>query len=159
MERHVNNLCRKALTDNIQVYHFPDDRKEYESDILMSGLEKKIFVVYGDKEVPDFPKDNEDTIIFLTSKKVSLKAFDETFEFPKLKAYSNKNDLAEYVTASNDHSVREICELILGTDERYDEVIDKRSHFDVSYQRYLNERNQVKTTTYLLSDGSVVESA
>jgi len=49
--------------------------------------------------------------------------------------------------------------LVLGTSEKYDEAIEKRSHFDVSYQRYLNERNQIKTLTYLTSDGSVVESA
>jgi hypothetical protein len=55
--------------------------------------------------------------------------------------------------------VREVCELILGANGKYDEAIDKRSHFDVSYQQYLNERNQIKTLTYLTSDGSVVESA
>src|ERR1043165_6093942 len=78
---------------------------------------------------------------------------------PLFQNYANKNDLAEYITSSDTHAVREVCELVLGTSQKYDEAIEKRSHFDVSYQRYLNERNQLKTMTYLTSDGVVVESA
>lgn len=97
MDRHAKSLCSKTLTDNVQVYRFPEDRKEYESDILMSGFEKKVFLVYGDKDIPDFPRDNEDTIIFVTSKKVATKSFDEVFEFPKLKTYSNKNEVVDWI--------------------------------------------------------------
>jgi 3-deoxy-D-manno-octulosonate 8-phosphate phosphatase (KDO 8-P phosphatase) len=78
---------------------------------------------------------------------------------PLFQSYANKNELAEYITSSDGHAVREVCELVLGTSQKYDEAIEKRSHFDVSYQRYLNERNQIKTMTYLVSDGIVVESA
>ncbi|MBI1769937.1 MAG: phosphatase [Bacteroidetes bacterium] len=76
---------------------------------------------------------------------------------PLFQNYSVKNQVADYITSTDDHAVREVCELLLGANENFDEAIRKRSQFDETYQRYLNERNQVTTMTYFLKDGKVIE--
>lgn len=69
--------------------------------------------------------------------------------------YSVKNQIADYITSSDNHGVREVCELILGANGVFDEAIKKRSHFDEVYQKYLSERNQVTTNKHFLKDGRV----
>ncbi len=74
---------------------------------------------------------------------------------PLFQNYSIKNEIAEYITANDGHAVREVCELLLGTFEKYDEAVHKRSHFDETYQRYLSERSQIQTRIFLSRDGAV----
>lgn len=69
--------------------------------------------------------------------------------------YSVKNQIADYITSTDNHAVREVCELILGANGVFDDAIKKRSHFDDAYQKYLGERNQVATNKYFLKDGKV----
>jgi 3-deoxy-D-manno-octulosonate 8-phosphate phosphatase (KDO 8-P phosphatase) len=66
-----------------------------------------------------------------------------------------KNQISDYITSSDNHAVREVCELILGANGVFDEAIKKRSHFDEVYQKYLDERNQVTTNRYFLKEGKV----
>ena len=49
---------------------------------------------------------------------------------PLFQNYSVKNGIVDYITAGDAHAVREVCELILGVHQKYDEAIHKRSHFD-----------------------------
>ena len=74
---------------------------------------------------------------------------------PLFQNYSVKNKISDYITSTDDHAVREVCELVLGVHENYDEAIKKRSHFDEVYQIYLNERNQVTTNKFFLKDGKI----
>jgi 3-deoxy-D-manno-octulosonate 8-phosphate phosphatase (KDO 8-P phosphatase) len=74
---------------------------------------------------------------------------------PLFQNYSVKNRIADYITYSDSHAVREVCELILGTNGVFDEAIKKRSHFDAVYQNYLSERNEVATGKFFLKDGRV----
>ncbi|MBS1682661.1 MAG: phosphatase [Bacteroidetes bacterium] len=76
---------------------------------------------------------------------------------PLFQNYATKNRATDYITSSDNHAVREVCELILGTNGIFNEAIHKRSHFDEAYQKYLNERNQVATKSFLLQDGIVTE--
>ncbi|HCW07100.1 MAG TPA: phosphatase [Cytophagales bacterium] len=75
---------------------------------------------------------------------------------PLFQNYSVKNQIADYITSTDDHAVREVCELILGSNGVYDEAIQKRSHFDELYQKYLGERNRVVTQISFIKDGKVV---
>ncbi len=75
---------------------------------------------------------------------------------PLFQDYAIKNNIVEYITAHDEHGVREVCELILGVTGQYDEAINKRSHFDETYQHYLNLRKKVETKVYVLKDEMVV---
>lgn len=66
-----------------------------------------------------------------------------------------ENQLAEYISSGGDHGVREVCELVLGTTNRYEEVVVLRSTFDASYRQYLDVRQQVPTSVFTLRDGVV----
>jgi 3-deoxy-D-manno-octulosonate 8-phosphate phosphatase (KDO 8-P phosphatase) len=71
--------------------------------------------------------------------------------------YVVQHQLADYVTSSDNHGVREVCEMILGTNAIYDETIRKRSQFDESYQHYLSDRKKIDVKVYSLKSGEVVE--
>ena len=63
--------------------------------------------------------------------------------------YAIKNEVTEYITANDNHAVRETCELILSAFDVYDEVIGYRSHFHENYKTYLGIRQRVDTKTFL----------
>ncbi|MBS1949984.1 MAG: hypothetical protein OJF59_002371 [Cytophagales bacterium] len=75
---------------------------------------------------------------------------------PTLQQYAIKNELADYITSGHDHAVRESCELMLASMEKYDEAISRRSAFDTVYQSYLNERQSKQAKTFTLKDGMMV---
>ena len=74
---------------------------------------------------------------------------------PVFQNYAVKNGIADYITANDAHAVREVCELILAASQKYDEAIEMRSHFHETYQRYLEQRNQTKTMSYVIKEGKV----
>lgn len=78
---------------------------------------------------------------------------------PLFQHYAINNNRVEYITAHDGHGVREACELILSAFEKYDEAIGHRSVFDAIYQRYLNERQQIKSKIYFIKEGEAVEAA
>ncbi|MBS1507903.1 MAG: phosphatase [Bacteroidetes bacterium] len=74
---------------------------------------------------------------------------------PLFQGYAMKNDLADYITAHDDHGVREVCELLLGVQEKYDDAIRLRSEFGADYSRYLEVRKQVQTQVYITRENAV----
>jgi 3-deoxy-D-manno-octulosonate 8-phosphate phosphatase (KDO 8-P phosphatase) len=76
---------------------------------------------------------------------------------PLFQNYTVKNQIADYITSTDNHAVREVSELILGVNGVFDDAIKKRSHFDEVYQKYLRERNQVAIRKFYLKDGKVEE--
>jgi 3-deoxy-D-manno-octulosonate 8-phosphate phosphatase (KDO 8-P phosphatase) len=76
---------------------------------------------------------------------------------PLFQSYTIKNNIAEYITAHDNHGVREVCELILGSLEKYDEAVGYRGDFDVIYQHYLDERQRIGTEVFLTKEGKVVD--
>ncbi len=77
---------------------------------------------------------------------------------PLFQNYSVKNQISDYITSTDNHAVREICELLLGVNGNFEEAIKKRSQFDETYQQYLKERNQVVPKIYFLKEGKVTEA-
>jgi 3-deoxy-D-manno-octulosonate 8-phosphate phosphatase (KDO 8-P phosphatase) len=71
--------------------------------------------------------------------------------------YAIKNEIVDYITAHDDHAVRETCELILSTLEVYDQAISDRSHFHANYKNYLSVRQGVETKTYFTKGDSIEE--
>ena len=74
---------------------------------------------------------------------------------PLLQRYTQERNIADYFTATETHAVREVCELILGIFDKYDEAIFHRSQFDETYQGYLTQRNLTSTVTWITIDGTV----
>ena len=69
--------------------------------------------------------------------------------------YSIKNEIVDYITANDDHAVRETCELILSTLDVYDQAIRYRSNFHENYKKYLDVRQRVETKSYLTKGDSI----
>jgi 3-deoxy-D-manno-octulosonate 8-phosphate phosphatase (KDO 8-P phosphatase) len=79
---------------------------------------------------------------------------------PLFTKYILDKELADYVTAhtADEHAIREICELLMGLTEKYEEVLDKRISFSDEYQDYLMQRNQISSTFYHKSDKKIIET-
>lgn len=77
---------------------------------------------------------------------------------PLLAEYVSKHQLADYATASEMHSVREVSELLLGLLGNYDETVRKRSQFTAEYDTYFATRNQRLTKLYTKEAGRIVEA-
>jgi 3-deoxy-D-manno-octulosonate 8-phosphate phosphatase (KDO 8-P phosphatase) len=75
---------------------------------------------------------------------------------PMFQGYAIKNEITDYITANDDHGVREACELILSTMNVYDEAIQHRSRFHETYKSYLETRQRVETKLYCTKDDSIV---
>ncbi len=66
---------------------------------------------------------------------------------PLLADYATRNGLCDYVTGSEDHAVREVCELLLGLMGTFDDVVRSRVAFDDEYQSYFAARQAVECQT------------
>ena len=74
---------------------------------------------------------------------------------PMFLNYSIKNEIVDYITANDEHGVRETCELILSTLDVYDQTIRYRSHFHQNYKNYLDARQGVETKSYFTKGDSI----
>lgn len=101
----------------------------------------------------------DDVLDLGVAEKCGLRFLVKHHAAPMFQNYSVKNQITDYITSTDNHAVREVCELILGAIGNFDEAIKKRSHFDEVYQRYLNERNQLNTNKFFLKEGKVEVSA
>ena len=76
---------------------------------------------------------------------------------PMFADYVERRDLCDYVTGakSGGYPVREICELLLGLLDKFDEVVESRVAFDAEYNQYLEARQSVVTDRYGQQDGVI----
>lgn len=77
---------------------------------------------------------------------------------PLLKEYVVENGLADYLTANPGGSfgLREACEMLMGANGNYQQVVRARSHFSDSYAAYLKERENIDTKFYTWDGTSIV---
>ena len=78
---------------------------------------------------------------------------------PLFNEYVIKHQLADYVTgaSSGESAVREACELLMGLNGNYNEVITERKNFSETYSSYLTLRKATTPVYYTMQDGAVVE--
>lgn len=76
---------------------------------------------------------------------------------PLLNQYVIKHKLADYIAGSQcgQYSVREACELLIGLNGNYDEVITQRKQFSEAYSSYLELRKKIEPTYYYTEEGSI----
>ncbi|HJW30251.1 MAG TPA: hypothetical protein VJ508_13505, partial [Saprospiraceae bacterium] len=97
----------------------------------------------------------DDVLDLGVAEKCGLRILVKHAAAPMFQSYSVKNEIADYITAKDDHAVRETCELILSTFDNYDQTIRYRSHFHENYKNYLNVRQQVETKSYFIKGDSI----
>lgn len=78
---------------------------------------------------------------------------------PLLNEYVIKNSLADYITgaSSGESAVREACELLIGLNGNYNEVVTERKNFSETYSNYLTLRKTIAPVFYTSTNGQVVE--
>lgn len=77
---------------------------------------------------------------------------------PLFRDYVIQKNLADYVTANpgGSFAIREACEMLMGVNGNYDEVITARSTFSESYASYLRERENIDPGFYTWDGDSIV---
>jgi 3-deoxy-D-manno-octulosonate 8-phosphate phosphatase (KDO 8-P phosphatase) len=73
---------------------------------------------------------------------------------PMFADYVERHGLCDYVTAQSSgcNAVREVCELLLGLMDIYDDVVGSRVASDDKYDTYLGKRQSVLTRCYTRED-------
>lgn len=66
---------------------------------------------------------------------------------PLFNSYILNNQFCEYTSGNtgSNNVIREICELNLGSIDMYDNAVDQRVEYGENYQKYIAERNYIKT--------------
>lgn len=79
---------------------------------------------------------------------------------PLLNEYVIRHQLADYITGANSgqHAVREACELLMGLNGNFNEVITERKNYSDAYASYLALRKATNTTYFTTLEGEIVES-
>jgi 3-deoxy-D-manno-octulosonate 8-phosphate phosphatase (KDO 8-P phosphatase) len=80
---------------------------------------------------------------------------------PLLAAMTIKEGWVDYLTANDggNFAVREICELIIGLNDNFEEVVTNRIGFTKAYQAYLALRNQQSPLIYSGKSGEIKSSS
>lgn len=78
---------------------------------------------------------------------------------PLFKNYIVKNNLADYITAheSGNFAVRETCELLIGLNQNYNQVMDERKDFSAVYANYFKQRQATQTSFFTIENGDIIE--
>ncbi len=76
---------------------------------------------------------------------------------PLFKNYLVKNNLADYITASEsgNFAVREVSELLMGLNQNYDSCLDERKDFTSIYRNYLDFRQALNTSFFTIENENV----
>ncbi len=71
--------------------------------------------------------------------------------------YVIQNQIADYVSFSNGatNAVREICELLIGLYNNFEDVIHHRIFFTDTYKTYLHQKKSIQTENYSLVDNNI----
>jgi 3-deoxy-D-manno-octulosonate 8-phosphate phosphatase (KDO 8-P phosphatase) len=76
---------------------------------------------------------------------------------PMFGDYVERRGLCDYVAGaeSGDYPVREICELMLGLMDAFDDVVESRVAFDAEYERYFKARQAAGTRFFDQAGGAI----
>ncbi len=74
--------------------------------------------------------------------------------------YAKQHNLADYITAnaSGNFAVREACEMLMGINNSFNEVITSRMHYDEIYQQYILARNLPPTHFYTYNNRQIINA-
>jgi len=131
-------LAKREHFNNIY-YKIPNKAIALEHITKLYGIDKSE-VAFCFDDVIDLPIAKQCGLRFMVRRNASV----------KFKQYIIKNNYCDYITAQEgrNNAIREISELILSLNNVFDEVIEERTNFSETYQRYLKQRNSINTEEY-----------
>lgn len=134
---------------NAVYYNFKEKRKAIDHlKKTFSISPSKVFYVY------------DDILDIAAAKLTGLAVFIRRTSSPLLADYILRNHLADYITAhtAQQNAIREICELMLGLMNVYDDCIYHRIEFTDTYQKYISERIKTNTIFYYMTDSKILQT-
>ncbi|MBS1486838.1 MAG: phosphatase [Bacteroidetes bacterium] len=99
----------------------------------------------------------DDVLDLAVADRCGLRCMVKHHASPMLQQYVMLENQAEYISSGHAHGVREICELILSANKKYDEAVSLRSAFAPAYQNYLQERQRTNVKNFVLKEGKIEE--
>ncbi len=116
-----------------KVKHKIEAAKEMEKKYSIS-LEKSVFIF-------------DDVLDVSLAEHCGVRFFVQRKSAPLFSSFLKEKNLVEYSTGntSSQFGVREVCELILGIQQYYNIVLEKRIAFDDDYQNYLQAKEKIVT--------------
>lgn len=131
-----------------EVYFSVKDKKlAFDHFLSLHGLEPEVVAFFFD-DVLDLSLAASCGLRIMINRKAN----------PLLKAYVLENQLADYATANpgGSSALREACEMLIGVNGNYNEVVRSRSNFSNSYAAYLHQRETIPTVFYTWDGESIV---
>jgi 3-deoxy-D-manno-octulosonate 8-phosphate phosphatase (KDO 8-P phosphatase) len=101
----------------------------------------------------------DDILDLGVAENVSLRYFINRDANPLLNDFISRNKIADYYTANigANNAVREVCELSIGMNGNFDEVVRQRIDFSSIYQKYLSERNDQPTQYFTFENDRITD--
>jgi len=92
----------------------------------------------------------DDVLDLPVAEKVGLRIMINRYASPLFYHHVKSEHLADYITFNEggENAVREACELLIGMNDNYSEVMKKRSAFSGDYEAYLKDRNSKNTREF-----------
>jgi 3-deoxy-D-manno-octulosonate 8-phosphate phosphatase (KDO 8-P phosphatase) len=102
----------------------------------------------------------DDVLDLALAEKCGLRIMISRKSSPLFTQYVVGRGLADYVTAHSggQSGLREACELLIGTNGNYDEIVQSRAWFSEIYATYLRERDQIPVSYFTWDGQSIVPS-
>lgn len=125
---------------NVVYLDIPDKTRAVEHLCLTYKIDPSHIAYFFD-DVSDFPMAALSGLRILINRKAS----------PLMRRFVESRNLCDYITGSEaqNFAIRESCELLLGLWGIYDQTVQMRMEFDVSFKDYLSSRNRI-TPHYFL---------
>ena len=92
----------------------------------------------------------DDVLDLPVAEKAGLRIMINRYSSPLFYNHVKTHQLADYISFNEggENAIREICELLIGVNENYTEVMEKRSAFTGDYEDYLKHRNSATTQIF-----------
>lgn len=101
----------------------------------------------------------DDILDLSIAEKCGLRLFVQKPSAVLFNEYVIKNQLADYVSFSDGSSnaVREICELLMGCYNNFEDVLKERIQFTSKYQKYLEIKRAIQTENYTFIENKITQ--
>lgn len=100
----------------------------------------------------------DDVLDLALAEKCGLRIMISRKASPLFSQYVTENHLADYLTGHSGGSsgLREACELLMGTNGNYNEVVQSRAWFSDRYATYLRQRDQIPVSFFTWDGKSIL---
>jgi 3-deoxy-D-manno-octulosonate 8-phosphate phosphatase (KDO 8-P phosphatase) len=149
----LNNKHEQPLSaiitgqNNVSALHFA---KREHFNFIFSGCPDKQsafteFLNISDVKPEEVMYVFDDVLDLTIASKCGLRVMINRYASPLFYNHVKNKQLADYISFNEggENAVREICELFIGLNGNYSDVMEKRMAFEGDYKTYLDQRNKV----------------